>query len=45
MRRLANLESDVFIPEFDCRKDMSIVCFDVVSANDRILIVEGNYFS
>ena len=42
MRRLANLESDVFIPAFDRKKDISIPCSDVVSANDRILIVEGN---
>jgi pantothenate kinase len=43
MKRLTNCEDDVVIPTFDRNKDLSIAGAGVVSANDRVLIVEGNY--
>lgn len=43
MKRLASLEDNVVIPTFDRNKDLSIAGAGIVSANDRILIVEGNY--
>jgi pantothenate kinase len=43
MKRLANLEADVAIPTFDRKRDLSIASADIVSANDTVLIVEGNY--
>ena len=43
MKRLAAYESDVAIPKFDRKKDISIERASIVSTKDRILIVEGNY--
>ena len=43
MNRLAAYESDVAIPKFDRKKDISIERASIVSTKDRILIVEGNY--
>ena len=43
MHRLAAYESDVAIPKFDRKKDISIERASIVSTKDRILIVEGNY--
>lgn len=43
MKRLTDVEPDVAIPTFDRKKDLSIAGADIVSANDTILIVEGNY--
>ena len=43
MKRLAAYESDVAIPKFDRKKDISIERASIVSTQDKILIVEGNY--
>ena len=43
MRRLAAYESDVAIPKFDRKRDISIEHASIVSTQDKILIVEGNY--
>jgi pantothenate kinase len=43
MKRLTSLEDDVVIPTFDRNKDLSIAGAGIVSATDRVLIVEGNY--
>ena len=43
MKRLAAYESDVAIPKFDRKKDISIERASIVSIQDKILIVEGNY--
>lgn len=43
MQRLAAHETDVAIPEFDRRKDISIEDASTVFIQDKILIVEGNY--
>ena len=43
MKRLAAYESDVAIPKFDRKKDISIARASIVSTQDKILIVEGNY--
>ena len=43
MKRLAAYESDVAIPKFDRKKDRSIERASIVSTQDKILIVEGNY--
>ena len=43
MKRLTSLEDNVVIPTFDRNKDLSIAGAEVVSSNDRVLLVEGNY--
>jgi len=43
MKRLAAYESDVAIPKFDRKRDISIEHASIVSTQDKILIVEGNY--
>ena len=43
MKRLAAYESDVAIPKFDRKKDISIERASIVSTQDKILIVDGNY--
>ena len=43
MKRLAAYESDVAIPKFDRKKDTSIERASIVSTQDKILIVDGNY--
>jgi pantothenate kinase len=43
MKRLAAYESDVAIPMFDRKKDITIENASIVSTQDKILIVEGNY--
>jgi pantothenate kinase len=43
MKRLAAYESDVAIPIFDRKKDITIENASIVSTQDKILIVEGNY--
>ena len=43
MKRLTNQKVDVAIPIFDRKRDLSIAGADIVSTNDRVLIVEGNY--
>jgi len=43
IKSLANPESDVAIPVFDRQLDTAIAGDDVVSLDDTILIVEGNY--
>lgn len=43
MKRLVSLEDNVVIPTFDRTKDLSIAGAQMVSINDRVLIVEGNY--
>ena len=43
MKRLTSQEDNVVIPTFDRNKDLSIAGAGVVSSNDRVLIVEGNY--
>ena len=43
MNRLTNFEDDVVIPEFDRNKDLSIAGSSIISTEDKVLIVEGNY--
>jgi pantothenate kinase len=43
LNRLAAYESDVAIPMFDRKKDITIENASIVSTQDKILIVEGNY--
>ena len=43
MKRLTDLEADVAIPTFDRKRDLSIAGADIISAQDTVLIVEGNY--
>tara|TARA_B110000208_G_scaffold56464_1_gene74146 strand:+ start:116 stop:730 length:615 start_codon:yes stop_codon:yes gene_type:complete len=43
MKRLTSQEDNVVIPTFDRNKDLSIAGAEVVSSNDRVLLVEGNY--
>jgi pantothenate kinase len=43
MKRLTSQEDNVVIPIFDRNKDLSIAGAEVVSSNDRVLLVEGNY--
>lgn len=43
MKRLAAYESDVAIPKFDRKRDISIEHASIVSTQDKILIVDGNY--
>ena len=41
--RMASFENDVVYPTFDRERDIAIAGTEIVSAHDKILIVEGNY--
>jgi pantothenate kinase len=43
MKRLTDFENEVVIPVFDREIDIAIAGAEVISTNDTILIVEGNY--
>lgn len=43
IERLAKIEDQTFIPVFDRDRDLAIAGADCISANDKILLVEGNY--
>lgn len=43
MSRLTSFENNVIIPVFDRNKDLSIAGSSIISTEDKVLIVEGNY--
>ena len=43
MNRLTSFENNVIIPVFDRNKDLSIAGSSIISTEDKVLIVEGNY--
>ncbi len=43
IRRLGSMEDYIAIPTFDRERDIAIAGAEIISNDDRILIVEGNY--
>lgn len=43
IKRLADASEDVAIPTFDRQRDIAIAGAEIVSKNESLLIVEGNY--
>ena len=43
IKRLADCTGDVAIPVFDRRRDIAISGAEIITGNDSLLIVEGNY--